>query len=325
MGVPVSSSEESKFHFLGNIPRMCIGKFPSPIKSISLSECSSSWVKDDGSCSTEYGGNKVRKLEFLLAYAKGKGYRKLVVPGDIGSHTILACCLHGIKKGFSVTAVVYPHLKNNGQENELDMLRSMGAEVLVRRSLFGVIASSRLLAWRENGYWIPFGGSTPHSALGYLAAAIELSEQIDRGELPLVKKVFVPFGTGGTVAGLLVGFALLDLPIKIVAVQSVEAVFANLRSLKKQVRNLLELIGRADLMTKAMDGLSRVEDGYLGKGYRASTDLADNAVKIAEHQGIRLETAFSGKTMAALIDEVRIDDPAEVLFWNTHDQSGVFC
>jgi D-cysteine desulfhydrase len=180
------------------------------------------------------------------------------------------------------------------------------------------------VAWRKNGYWIPFGGSTSYSALGYLAAARELSVQIDKGELPQVKKIFIPFGTGGTVAGLLVGFALLGLPIKIVAVQSVEAVFANKRSLIKQVRNLLELIGRKDLLARAMDGLLRVECGYLGGGYRAATDVAEDAVTMTEPHGIKLETAFSGKAMAALIDEARIDRTDEILFWNTHDQSGVF-
>lgn len=319
-----SSSVNSRTEFLRNIPRLSLGRFPSPIKSISIANGKSCWIKDDGSCSGDYGGNKIRKLEYLLAQAEEKGFKKLVVPGDIGSHTVLACCVHGHNAGFELAAVLYPHFKEINQEQELAKLKDLGAEVLVRRSLLGVIASSRFLAWRDNGFCVPFGASSPHSALGYVAAAVELSEQIDRGEISPIGTIFAPLGTGGTVAGLLVGFALIDLPVKIVAVQAVEAVFANIWSIKKQVRNVLDLIGYRNLFNKAMGGLMRLERCYLGGGYRVETASSLNAVRMAEQQGFVLESAFTGKAMAAAIDHVCTDETGKILFWNTHDQVGRF-
>lgn len=319
-----SASDNSQTELLKNIPRLSLGRFPTPVKRISIANGKSCWIKDDGSCALDYGGNKVRKLEYLLAHVKAKGFKRLVVPGDIGSHTVLACCVHGSSAGFDLTAVVYPHLKGLNHAQELSSLKELGVEVLVKRNLLCVIASSRFIAWRDNGFQIPFGASSPHSTLGYVAAAVELSEQIDKGEISPIGTIFVPLGTGGTVAGLLAGFALIDLPVKVVAVQSVEAVFANVSFIKKQVRNVLNLIGRRDLFGKAMERLMRLEGGYLGGGYRVETDSSVSAVKMAAQQGFALEPAFTGKAMAAVIDHVCVDEHDRVLFWNTHDQVGRF-
>ncbi len=94
---------------LERFQRAAIGEFPTPIRPAVSPEGIRFWVKDDGRCSDVYGGNKLRKLEFLLPHVRRLGKRRLVVHGDIESHTVFACCIWGRVSGFEVDAVVFPH------------------------------------------------------------------------------------------------------------------------------------------------------------------------------------------------------------------------
>src|SRR5512142_2840453 len=88
------------------LPRLALGTFPTPVRTASV-EGRQFWTKDDGGCCRVYGGNKVRKLEYLLADAAYRGIRRLVVWGDSSSHTILAGALIGINAGVDVEAIVF--------------------------------------------------------------------------------------------------------------------------------------------------------------------------------------------------------------------------
>lgn len=93
---------------LNRFSRTPLGTFPSPVRRARSANGEYFWIKDDGGCSKVYGGNKVRKLEYLLGNLKQRGQGALV-HGDVESHTVQACGLLGRQAGLEIHAVVFPH------------------------------------------------------------------------------------------------------------------------------------------------------------------------------------------------------------------------
>ncbi len=299
--------------------RIRLGDFPSPIHQLQLPDGRAFWLKDDGACSKLYGGNKVRKLEFILADASKKSKRILVVCGDLGSHTVKACSLWGRYTGFDVWAIVYSHKWDDAASCELTALQETCARVVLCGSLLETICRSSLLAIRSSCYSIPLGASSPLGTLGYVCAAMELVGQIQAGELPVVERVYIAYGSGGSVAGLLIGFALMQVSIRVVAVQATESMLANGYTTRRLVGRALDLIdpGRS-LFTEAMSRLERLDPRFLGKGYHDCTIAAKEAVLVAADAGLNLEPVFTGKAMASILSDLSSRPKAPWLFWNTH-------
>ncbi|RJX18057.1 MAG: pyridoxal-phosphate dependent enzyme [Desulforudis sp.] len=308
------------FQLIEKIPREKIGTFPTPVNQIHLGKNRHFWVKNDGLCGSEYGGNKVRKLEYLLPAIKISGQNKLVVQGDEMSHTVAACSIYGRKHGFKVTAVVFPHGRMDENENLLPDLVRSGVKIKKTSNMLTALMVAKFISMVPGSYLVPLGATTPISTIGYVNAAHELTKQIERGELPPIKYIFIPFATGGTVAGLLAGLALLDSPIRIIAVQSVDGIIANMRSLKRLLSDVLSLTDQRKYLDAALARLKTLDAKYLGKGYRDVTFESVEAIQQLEPAGLRLETAFTAKAMAALLSSAHKLQGDEILFWNTHDQ-----
>ncbi len=92
---------------LDRFPRLSLGRFPSPVRQVTLENDFRFWIKDDGLCSEFYGGNKLRKLEYLLAAVQRNQKGALVVHGDVESHPVQACGILGRRAGLDVHAVVF--------------------------------------------------------------------------------------------------------------------------------------------------------------------------------------------------------------------------
>lgn len=299
-----------------------IGCFPTPVRIVTVNAGKTFWVKDDGLCGNIYGGNKVRKLEYLLPFIAKAGKNKIVIQGDVESHTVTACALYGRKMGFHVTAVVFPYKNSFAAEDSTNRLKNIGIEVIMTGNMISALLVARLIAVAPGCYLMPMSATTPISTLGYVNAAFELAQQIEQGDLPSISRIYISFATGGTVAGLLIGFALAGLPVKIVAVRATEGIIGNMRSLRRHVSEVLALLGRKDLGSAAMQRLETLENAYLGGGYRSVTDECRDAAKKAEQSGLNLDLAFTAKTMAAVLKFLDEHDGEQVLFWNTHDQAG---
>ena len=281
------------------------------------------WVKDDGGCSNIYGGNKVRKLEYLLADAQQLGRLALVVHGDVESHTVQACGLFGRHAGLEVHAVVFSHNRQSFEAAELTSLRRAGVRIHRRNSMLMSILHAHWIGWRKGATVVPLGASTTGATLGHVRAALELLEQVRQGELPEPCKIYIPFATGGSVAGLLIGLALAGAKTRVVAVQTVESVIANRRRLERLIKTALKILGFGrQEFELCMRQLEQIDRSQLGKGYRDIPPAAQRAVALAAELGLRLEPAFSGKAFAALLEALPEFPNGELLFWNTHDQSG---
>jgi D-cysteine desulfhydrase len=308
-------------HTVAELPRLALGVFPTPLRIMSLPDGGAFWIKDDGvSCNT-YGGNKVRKFEYSLADAARRGKKRLIVYGDPESHTVMAGTLIGRQCGFEVEAVVFPCRNPMTPEDCLRRIRSAGARVWkTPNMLFGCLLA-RYLAWRKTGELVPLGGTTALSTIGYVNGVVELEEQIRQGGSPWPQLIFVPLGTGGTVAGLLIGLALLSTSTRVVAVRTVDRILTPLSKLKRLVAATLRHLDLPpSVLPCALARLERIDDRYLGRGYRDMPEKTRQAVARMQTSGLSLEPVYSGKAMACLLDELANHPPGTMLFWNTHDR-----
>ncbi len=210
-------------------------------------------------------------------------------------------------------------------------IREIGVTVHVRETMAGAVLLAHCIGLVRKGFVVPLGASTPVTTLGYVRAAVELQDQIDRGMLPRPRNIILPFATGGSVAGLFVGLTLTGSPIRITAVQTVEGVIAGRRGLERLIRKTFRLlgvsvplrgIGRSSVGEEPKDRLRtvQIDRRYLGRGYGDVPSGVKDALSVAARQGLALEPVHSGKAFAALLADLPRFPDDEFLFWNTHHQ-----
>ena len=194
-------------------------QLPSPVRRLAVSATGEAelWLKDDSSIGTLYGGNKVRKLQAILPHARARGAKRLVTVGAAGSHHVLATSLLGSALGFPVLALLLPQPLSPHVLENLKVGLAAGLQTYPVASLAGVpLALARQL--RPGDYLIPAGGSGPIGSTAYYRAAGELAGQVDSGLLPSPDVIVLPFGSGGTAAGLLAGLVASGMSTRLCAV-----------------------------------------------------------------------------------------------------------
>lgn len=304
------------------VPTMALGDFPTPVQhleTLSTSRCDL-WVKRDDLTHAVYGGNKVRKLERVLARAKSRGATRLVTVGAIGSHHVLATTYFGRGAGFEVEAVLVPQ---PGTPHVVEVIRAslaLGLRPFPVRSW--ALAPFAVLARIAHGaHFVPLGGSSIDGALAYVDAAYELADQVRNGLLPEPDACVVALGSGGTAAGLAAGFAAAGLRTRVVAV----AVSPPVALVGLLARGLAWASGR-----RAAIRLT-VEARFLGAGYGHPTAEGEEASRIAAHEaGLVLDPTYTAKTFACALALLRSydagariiagDGPSRrpcILYWHT--------
>ncbi|MBG79634.1 MAG: 1-aminocyclopropane-1-carboxylate deaminase [Phycisphaerae bacterium] len=284
--------------------RLELGQWPSPIMDASAVR-DGLWIKNDGVCHPVYAGNKVRKLEFILPQSE----QKIVTFGAAGSHHVLATAVHGQAHGYDVAAVLFPrpwsvhsqdvlHAATGLADLRFDEDRDRAAR------LYDELSRSRTP--------VPAGGSTPHGALGYVEAALELSRQIEAGLLPAPRRIYVPVGTAGTLAGLAVGLSIAGLASVVVGVRVVPEEWLTLKEVDALCRATADLLG-------AEVGEWSLDDGQLGDGYGYSTKAATESMERCSSLGLKLEDCYTAKALAAAIAAGGGPD----LYWQTGNQASL--
>ncbi len=283
------------------------------------------WVKRDDRLSDRVGGNKVRKLEWLLGAARAAGHERLLTTGVVGSNHVLATAVHGAAAGFEVEAVQFPAPMSGRARRAQAKALSAGLQV---RSASSAPAAGWAIArarWqrRKTAYWVAGGGSCAVGTLGYVDAALELAEQVRAGELPEPATIVVACGTGGTVAGLMVGCGLGGLKTRIVGVRVVSSLVCNRGAVAKLANATLNRLRRAGLPRRAAvyasADVSLVHSAF-GPGYGQAGRAAKEAVAVARDlEQLPLEPVYTGKAMSALLRMTLEDDGSggPTLFWHT--------
>lgn len=283
-------------------------------------------IKHDEFTGAIYGGNKVRKLEYLLRRAIDRRAERVVTYGTVASNHALATALYAVNLGLSCTCLLSHQAKTPNAPRVLNEHLRIGTELVP----FGGSRQNRVELMRRfvqgrSAYLIPPGGSNWLGAVGFVNAGLELAQQITAGEIPEPDRIYVANGTMGTAAGLALGLALAQLSTRVHAVRVTHEFVSNRTSMRRLVRKVATVLHRFDNTVPA-DLADRVRlevrDEFFGDGYARSNDATDSAVAVAKDQlDLCLETTYTGKAMAALIadsDRSKIGS-RPIMFWNTYN------
>lgn len=314
-------------HFFGELkplPSVPLGQWPTPVDRLDRLSArlnAEIWVKRDERSGSLYGGNKVRKLELLLGDALDRGCRSVVTVGGMGSNHVIATAIYARELGLKTLAVVFPQPVTPEVRHNIELATALGVELVpcAGRALVPfLLMHARRRA--SHPYVIAPGGSSPLGILGFVAAALELHQQIIGGQLPMPDDLFVPLGSGGTMAGLVLGFRLLGLQVRVIGVRVVERLIINTTVVRFLIRRTVALLRRLGAKPVLAEEHMMISHDQFGARYGKSTPAAEHAVRLAdETEGLKLETTYTGKTMAVLIDHCRNAEGRRLLFWNTYN------
>jgi D-cysteine desulfhydrase len=299
-------------------PRVQLGAFPSPVEhhpdlaaELGVSDL---WVKRDDRNGPEFGGNKLRALEFLLPGSP----RGLVTMGGYGSTWCAALARSGRAAGHDVHLALFPQPWATAVEGALSVTLQHGTVHHARRRWrIPLVVTRARSAARGPVQWLPAGGAHPAGVLGTVNAGIEFARQIRAGELPEPGAVVVPLGSGATAAGLLLGFRTQGLNTKVVAVRVTDPWFANRLMVMHVVRQTRRLLARYGLRVEPIPTSLRIVKDQLGGGYGHETPATILARQLAAERGLILESTYGAKAFAAL--RGLASSFPRLCFWHTFD------
>ncbi len=314
------------------LPRIECAQLPTPVEPLERLgaeiDIPRLFVKRDDQSGTLYGGNKVRKLEFLLGDALDEGHREVWTIGGIGSHHVLATCIYARQQGLEPSALHFPQLVT---DHVLDNLRALSTTrpdltLVGNKAQIPVeVLRTKVREWLARGpdvYYIPGGGSSAMGALGYVNGALELAAQIEAGEMPEPDYIFAAAGTCGTIAGLTLGCRLANLDTQPVGVRVLDRVLSNSATIIKLCRQMASLLrehGVEDVPSIGPSDFELLHD-YLGDAYGVPTEAGRRAIQLADtHEDLTLEPTYTGKAFAGMMDmrEALDLERATVLYWHT--------
>jgi L-cysteate sulfo-lyase len=322
---------------LARFPRVRLFPTPTPLERLdNLSRHLGGpdiWIKRDDCTVVATGGNKVRKLEFLVGEAKAQGADHLVTQGAVQSNHVRQTAAVAKRFGMRCTALLEHRIDTNDRDylNSgnvlLDRLFDTAIESRPGGTDMNAAAEAKGAALREAGekpYVIPGGGSNPVGALGYVSCAQELMAQVDEMGLT-VDRVVTATGSAGTQAGLVVGLegANAGVPVLGIGVRlPKDAQEANVHRLAEATADFVGMRGgitRSAVMANC---------DYVGSGYGQPTPgMTEAVLMLARLEGVLLDPVYSGKAMAGLIDLIRkgeIRKGETVVFLHTGGAVGLF-
>ncbi len=312
------------------IPRLSLGIFPTPVQPLQRLGMGNLWIKRDDMSSAIYGGNKIRKLEFILAAAKQRNADHIITFGGIGTNHGLATAIFCERLNIRCTLLLFWQPVNAGVEQNLFLMNKFKAETIYKKSLWNTVVSYYILKRLKHpgAYFVYAGGSTPEGTIGYVNAAFELKGQIRRGEIPEPAIIFCPLGSGGTLAGLALGLQLAGLQISLKGVRVMESHLGPFQACTRQtVAKLMNqtyafLKRRSPGLPALKIRVPEILHGYLGDGYGVPTKAAGSVTQLLkENEGITLDGTYTSKTFAAVVDYCRhqAETTAPTLYWHTYN------
>ncbi|WP_342078910.1 D-cysteine desulfhydrase [Yoonia sp. SS1-5] len=322
---------------LARFPRVALGHFPTPLEPMDrLSEKLGGprfWVKRDDCTGLSSGGNKTRKLEFLMADAQRLGADTIITQGATQSNHARQTAAAAAKLGMAC------HILLEDRTGSTDENYILNGNVLLDR-LHGATVSKRpggadmnaemaqladhLGAQGRNPYVIPGGGSNAIGALGYVNCARELVEQANGVGLQIDALVHAT-GSAGTQAGLVAGLAALQSDIHLLGI-GVRAPQAKQEDMVYTLaQRTADHLGSPDEIARQA---VRANCDYVGPGYGAPTDGMVAALRLlAETEGLLFDPVYSGKGLDGLIDLTKkgyFDGMNNVVFAHTGGSAALF-
>ncbi len=307
-----------------------LGSLPTPVQCLTRLGYDNLWIKRDDLTSPIYGGNKIRKLEFVLGDVERQEKRRVVTLGGIGTNHGLATAIFCDRLNIDCTVVVFRQPLTRNVKQNLLLLHKYNAEVVYRKTLWNTVISYFLTQRLRHplDYYLFAGGSNILGTIGYVNAAFELKSQIETGLMPEPAFIFCPVGSSGTMAGLALGILLAGLKTRVVGVRVAESHLGPFQACTDAtVRKLMErtysyLKENCDKLPKVDIPNPALLSEYFGEGYGHPTSEGGDAYRLLKsRENIALDPCYSSKAFAAVLDHCRHDsgNSGTVLFWNTYN------
>lgn len=310
------------------ISRLHFAHLPTPIEELPrLSEALGGprlLIKRDDQTGLAFGGNKTRKLEFLVAEALDQGARTLISGGALQSNHCRQTAAAAARFGLDCILVLNGEMPDEPSANLLlDQL--FGAEIVTvadrayRDQTLQATFDKASSAGRKP-YLVPYGGSSPTGALGYAFAVEEFMKQNGQAD-------WMVFGTssGGTHAGLVLGQRVFGYKGKVLGISIDESEDWLKTHVSALASGASEKLGERIEFTPA-DVLANAD--YCGAGYGVLTDAEREAVQLfAKYEGLLLDPVYTGRAAAGMIDLIRkgfFKKEETILFWHTGGQPALF-
>ncbi|MBN1375554.1 MAG: pyridoxal-phosphate dependent enzyme [Dehalococcoidia bacterium] len=312
------------------LPWISLGNWPTPVqrmdtlgKTINYPNI---WAKRDDLTSRIYGGNKIRKLEFLLADALKKGCKWVITYGGIGTNHGLATVIHGKNLGLKTALVLVKQPMTDHVQENLLLDCHYGAELhYAPTMLMGGFQTVGVYLRHGRVYFIPPGGSSTTGSIGYINAAFELKKQVDAGLLPEPEYIFCALGSKGTMAGLLAGTRLAGMKTKIIGVRVTEQWLSKPHDVAGLANSMISTLHKKDSnvpLIKLSPQDINVIHNFFGGEYGRETPEGRAALSLLmDTENIRLELTYTAKTFAAMLDYINKNPglkDAPLLYWHTY-------
>jgi D-cysteine desulfhydrase family pyridoxal phosphate-dependent enzyme len=323
---------------LDRLPRLPLAEYPTPLHllpRLSHELNRPIYIKRDDEIGPGLGGNKTRKLEYLLAEAQQRGARKIATFGGLQSNhariTAAAACRCGLEPHLFYFERRPPQMLGNLLLNELFGAKMhfipFGGGGDASMTIETTIRLVRLIAWLRLGphYFIPVGGHTWRGCLGYVRAALELDEQAQAMGIENAH-VIMAAGSGGTLAGTIAGLRLIGSSLQPLGIDVGRLWKSFPVSIARLASELCTRLNQPQPF--APDQVPLIENTYVGPRYAVPTDLCLAAIRrLAQSEGILLDPVYTGKAFAGLLDLVeqgQLDRDEPIVFLHTGGWPALF-
>ncbi|MFI1583901.1 1-aminocyclopropane-1-carboxylate deaminase/D-cysteine desulfhydrase [Embleya sp. NPDC020630] len=294
-----------------------LGERPTPVGRLTgLADGTAEvWIKDESGFGDLWGGNKVRKLEWVIAEALGRRSPTILTFGALGTNHGLATARFARAHGLDVALALVDQPLDEHVRLQTERLEASGATIHRTRTKRRTRLLAPWLTLRHGrfvgrrfrpAYVLPTGGSSPIGMLGYVECGLEIGAQVDAGELPEPSHVVLPVGSGGTAAGIALGLRLAGLRTRVTGVVVNDQLPLDAEQITKMANKTARLLRRRTGDFR-VEGL-RPEDvtmtrEWLGAGYGHPTPEGERIIRDSQSiGGPELEPVYTAKALAALRD-----------------------
>lgn len=327
-------------HLRKKLPYKRLGDFPTPVQKLNILSDRFNvnlYVKRDDLTgkllfdgSRLFGGNKVRKLELLLAHAIEQGARGVMTYGCVGSNHAVATSAYAQFLGLDSITMLKPQPISHVVHRNLLLMDRYNACMVLSSSNEDRLR--RTVTWykrckNEMGYYpyfIPTGGSNARGALGYVNAIFELCQQISSGQTQVPNVIYMPAGSFGTVSGALLGVLAAGLPTKIVAVavepSQRKQLLAQIHTFFNEINVFLRELDPSIPEYIFSENRLEVVTDCAGKDYGVFTPEGVRAIKFfAQQENLIFDGTYTGKMASAVLRDLEsgVLKGKTVLIWNT--------
>lgn len=337
------SITDDALRLLASRPVKPLGFFPTPLHRLDTLSADlgvNLYLKrDDMTGFSVFGGNKIRKLEYLISDALAQGCDTVFTFGATQSNhamqTATACRRYGLTPILYLVAIVEPSEEDIKANMLLDKV--LGAQLRIvpldgkteseaveHAVMLALKHSEELETQGHKCYMVPMGGASEVGSAGFLSGFVELRRQMEQLNIR-EDYLFHSTGTGSTHAGLIAGRKLLGATTKIIGINASAKPPEHTEKLAKLATATLNYFG-SDLVVTAEEVCC--DQNYYGPGYEIPSEEAGSAIKyLARSEGILLDPVYTGKAFAGMLDYIRkgkVPQASTVVFWHTGGVTALF-